>query len=127
MGRADFSTLQTKAAVLTAMGRDADADTVMDRAIQLPETDARSVHQYGTRLLAAGRKDRAMRVFEANRRLHPADKFWPYVGLARGYTALGDRKAAIASWDVALKHVPPDQQGNVPNIQKAVQALKSSS
>ena len=35
-GRADFSTLQTKAAVLTAMGRDADADTVMDRGIQLP-------------------------------------------------------------------------------------------
>jgi tetratricopeptide (TPR) repeat protein len=125
-GRADFSTLQTKAAVLTAMGRDAAADTVMDRAIQLPETDARSVHQYGTRLLAAGRKDRAMRVFEANRRLHPADKFWPYVGLARGYTALGDRKAAIASWDVALKHVPPDQQANVPNIEKAVQSLKSS-
>ena len=31
-GRADFSTLQTKAAVLTAMGRDADADTVIDRA-----------------------------------------------------------------------------------------------
>ena len=126
LGRADFSTLQTKAAVLTAMGRDADADTVMDRAIQLPETDARSVHQYGTRLLAAGRKDRAMRVFEANRRLHPDDKFWPYVGLARGYTALGDRKAAIASWDVALKHVPPDQQANVPNIEKAVQSLRSS-
>jgi len=126
LGRADFSTLQTKAAVLTAMERDADADTVMDRAIQLPATDARSVHQYGTRLLAAGRKDRAMRVFEANRRLHPTDKFWPYVGLARGYTALGDRKAAIASWDVALKHVPPDQQANVPNIEKAVQSLKSS-
>jgi hypothetical protein len=55
-GRADFSTLQTKAAVLTAMGRDADADTVVDRAIRLPDTDARSVHQYGMRMLAAGRK-----------------------------------------------------------------------
>jgi hypothetical protein len=125
-GRADFSTLQTKAAVLTAMGRDADADTVVDRAIRLPDTDARSVHQYGMRMLAAGRKDRAMQVFEANRRLHPADKFWPYVGLARGHTALGDRKAAIASWDVALKHVPPDQQANVPNLERAVQALRSS-
>jgi len=65
-------------------------------------------------------------VFEANRRLHPADKFWPYVGLARGYTALGRRKAAIASWDVALKHVPPDQQANLPNLEKAAQALRSS-
>ena len=125
-GRADFSTLQTKAAVLTAMGRDADADTVMDRAIQLPETDAPSVHRYGLSMLATGRKDRAMRVFEANRRLHPADKFWPYVGLARGYTALGRRKAAIASWDVALKHVPRDQQANLPNLEKAAQALRSS-
>ena len=65
-------------------------------AIQLPEIDARSVHQYAMRVLAVGRKVRAMRVFEANRRLHPADKFWPYVGLARGYTALGDRKAGAA-------------------------------
>lgn len=125
-GRADFSTLQTKAAVLTAMGRDADADTVMDRAIRLPDTDARSIHQYGLRLLGGGRKERAMRVFDANRRLHPADKFWPYVGLARGYTALGDKKSAIASWDVALRHVPPDQRANVPNLERAVQALKTS-
>ena len=108
------------------MGRDADADTVMDRAIKLPDTDAPSVHRYGLAMLAAGRKDRAMRVFEANRRLHPADKFWPYVGLARGYTALGRRKAAIASWDVALKHVPRDQQANLPNLEKAAQALRSS-
>jgi tetratricopeptide (TPR) repeat protein len=98
----------------------------MDRAIQLPETNARSVHQYGMRMLASGRQDRAMRVFDANRRLHPADKFWPYVGLARAYTALGDKKSAIASWDVALKHVPPDQQANVPNLERAVQALKTS-
>ena len=65
-------------------------------------------------MLATSRKDRAMRVFEANRRLHPADSSGRAWGLARGYTALGDRKAAMASWDVALKHVPPDQQANLP-------------
>jgi tetratricopeptide (TPR) repeat protein len=125
-GREDFSTLQTKASVLLAMGRETDADTVMDRAIRLPDTDARSVHQYGMRTLAAGRKERAMQLFQANRRLHPADRFWPYVGLARGYTALGDKKSAIASWDVALKNVPPDQKPNVAVFQRALDALRST-
>jgi tetratricopeptide (TPR) repeat protein len=125
-GREDFSTLQTKASVLSAMGRETDADTVMDHAIRLPDTDARSVHQYGMRTLATGRKERAMQVFQANRRLHPTDRFWPYVGLARGYTALGDKQSAIASWKVALENVPPGQKPNVAVFQRALEALRSS-
>ena len=39
-GQEDFSTLQTKAAVLTAMGRDAEADTTMEKAMHLPTTEA---------------------------------------------------------------------------------------
>ncbi|AHG88288.1 Protein of unknown function DUF2911 [Gemmatirosa kalamazoonensis] len=126
-GRADFSTLQTKAAVLTAMGRIADADTLMDRAIRLPDTDVRAVHQYGMRTLAAGRTDRAMAVFLANRQLHPDERFWTYAGLARGYAALGDRKRAIASWETALRNVPPDQRANQPNLERALDALKRGS
>jgi hypothetical protein len=126
-GRMDFSTLQTKAAVLSAMGRDADADTVMDRAVRLPGTDVRLVHQYGLRTLAAGRTARAMEVFRANRRLHADEKFWTYAGLARGYAALGDRKRAIASWETALRNVPPDQRANRANLERALEALRRGS
>ena len=49
-GREDFSSLQTKAAVLTAMGRESEADAAMDKAMRLPATEAISIHQYGMRL-----------------------------------------------------------------------------
>jgi tetratricopeptide (TPR) repeat protein len=126
-GRMDFSTLQTKAAVLSAMGRHADADTVMDRAMRLPATDARTIHQYGLRTLAAGRTARAMTIFRTNRQLHPTERFWTYVGLARGYTATGDRNAAIASWKTALKNLPAEQQANRANLERALQALRAGS
>jgi Protein of unknown function (DUF2911) len=125
-GREDFSTLQTKAVVLHAMGRDADADTLMDRAIRLPGTPARGVHQYAMGLLSSDRKDRAVEIFQLNRRLHPDERFWTYLGLARGYTAVGDKKKAIANWEITLRNVPPNLTANVPAFQKALQALKEA-
>ena len=97
-GKRDFATLGTKAAVLTAMGRVADADATMAEAMALPGTDALPVHQYGMRLLTAGRTDKAMEVFKLNRQGHPAEPFFTYLGLARGYTAVGDKPNAISNW-----------------------------
>jgi Flp pilus assembly protein TadD len=51
IGYEDFSTLQTKAAVLTAMGRDMEADKVMQKALQLPGTDAYSIYALAMGLL----------------------------------------------------------------------------
>jgi len=125
-GVEDFSTLQIKAAVLHAMGRDADADTTMDHAVRLPSTNARGVYQYGASLLASGRAARAMTVFKLNQVLHPDDKFWTSLGLARGYAATGDKKGAIANWEIVLRNVPPAQRGNVPFFEKALQALREN-
>jgi len=125
-GVEDFSTLQVKATVLHAMGRDAAADTTMDQAVRLPSTNARGVYQYGASLLAAGRAPRAMAMFKLNHELHPDDKFWTSLGLARGYTATGDKKNAIANWEVVLRNVPPAQKGNVPFFEKALQSLREN-
>lgn len=126
MGREDFSTLQTKALVLHAMGRDSVADSVMDRAIRLPGSAASATYQYTAGVLADGRKDRAVTLFQLNRRLHPEEQFWTYLGLARGYTATGDRKKAIANWDIVLQHVPANLSASVPAFEKARQALKDA-
>jgi tetratricopeptide (TPR) repeat protein len=123
-GQRDFSTLGTKAAVLTALGRTAEADVTMSEAIRLPGADAFPVHGYGMRLLAAGRTDKAMEIFQFNRTQHPDEPFWTYLGLARGYTVLGDKKSAIVNWEVALKSVPPSQKGNLPAFERALAALK---
>src|SRR5262249_25738280 len=50
-GREDFFTLRTKAAVLRAMGRDGEADGVMEKAGGMPGTPALPIHQYGMTLL----------------------------------------------------------------------------
>jgi hypothetical protein len=123
-GREDFSTLRTKAAVLTAMGRDAEADATMEKALHLPVADAGAVHQYGMTLLRAGKKDKAMAVFKLNAQQHPEEKFTTFVGLARGYTAIGDKENAIRNWETALRNVPEDQKSNLPAYEKALKELR---
>jgi tetratricopeptide (TPR) repeat protein len=125
-GREDFSTLQTKAAVLHAMGRGSEADVVMDKALHIPGTAALPIHRYAATLVVAGRNEKAMEVYRLNRELHPDDTFVTFVGLARGYTAIGDRKHAIANWELALRNIPDDQKQNRPIYEKALKALKDS-
>ena len=127
LGRQDFTTFATKASVLQALGRDADADTTMDRAMHSEGASVIGIYQYGASVLAAGRKDRALDAFKLAHTLFPADKFWPYVGLARAYTALGDRKNAIASWETVLQNVPPSQATAKPRFEAALKALKAGS
>jgi len=124
-GREDFFTLRTKAAVLRAMGRDTEADTVMDKAAGMPDATVMGVHQYGASLITAGKNAKAMEIFKMNRQRHPEDTFVTYVGLARGYTAIGDTKNAIANWELAIKNIPDNQKQNLAVYEQALQALKA--
>jgi len=125
-GREDFLTLRTKASVLRAMGRDGEFETVMDKAAALPGSPVMGIHQYGLSLLAVGKKEKAFELFKMNRRVHPDDTFVTYVGLARGYTAVGDKKNAIANWEIALRNIPDDQKRNLPVYEQALRALKTT-
>jgi tetratricopeptide (TPR) repeat protein len=110
-GHEEFGTLRAKAAVLTAQGKDADAETLMKKAIDMPDATAITVHQYGRSLLNAGKNEKAMEVFQFNAKKNLAnDKFTPNVGLARGYTALGDKKNAIKYWEEAIKNITDAQK-----------------
>jgi len=111
-GVEDFFTLQTKAMVLNAMNNKAEAGAVMDKAIKLPSATVQAIHQYGRTLLAGGQKEKAMEVFQYNAKTHPTEKFTPNVGLARGYTALGDKKNAVKYWELAIQNLPEDQKAN---------------
>jgi hypothetical protein len=123
-GRKDFSTLKTKADVLQAMGRDGEADGIMDEAVAMADAPVIGIHRYGTALIAAGRHDRAMTIFKMNRQRHPEEKFVTYVGLARGYTAVGDTRNAIANWEIAIKNIPENQKINLPVYEQALKALR---
>lgn len=123
-GRKDFYTLKTKSAVLRAMGRDGEADGIMDEAVAMGDAPVIGIHQYGVSLLATGRKDKAMTIFTLNRRRHPDETFVTYVGLARGYAALGDTRNAIANWEIAIRNIPENQKINLPVYEQALKALR---
>jgi hypothetical protein len=124
VGEENFTTLQTKAMVLTAMGKETEAEVIMDKAIRQPTATVQAVHQYGRTLLDAGKKEKAMEVFKRNRQLHPEDTFTTYVGLARGYTAIGDKKNAIKNWETAIKNLPENQKANAAFYESELKKLK---
>jgi tetratricopeptide (TPR) repeat protein len=127
VGHEDFSTLQTKAAVLEAMGRENDADAVMQKALHLPGTAAVTIYAYGMQLLRSGKQTKAMEVFTFNQQQHPEDKYWTYLGLARGYTAQGEKNKAIANWEIVLRNVPPDMISRTAGFQATLKKLKEGS
>jgi tetratricopeptide (TPR) repeat protein len=121
VGQANFTTLSTKAQILDKLSRSAEAATVMATALDLPSAQPIEIHQYGRRLLAQGKSKDALAVFQKN-----AKRFgdtWPvHVGLARGYSAVGDYSAALKHAEIALKQAPDPV--NKKSLEDAVVKLK---
>lgn len=125
-GQENFSSLSTKAQVLTAMNREADAEAVMYKAINHPTATVQLVHQYGRSLLQAGKSQKALEVFKLNAKNNPGDKFTPNVGLARAYATLGDKKTAIKHWELAIKNIPENQKQNLAFYEGELKKLKGA-
>jgi tetratricopeptide (TPR) repeat protein len=121
IGQANFATLTTKAQILEKLSRTDEAAAVMSTALDLPSATPIDLHQYGRRLIAQGKTKEAMAVFEKNAKRF-GDKWPTHVGLARGYSALGDYKSALKHAEVALTQAPDDL--NRKSLQDAVARLK---
>ncbi|HWA33704.1 MAG TPA: DUF2911 domain-containing protein [Cyclobacteriaceae bacterium] len=126
-GKADFSTYSTKAQVLMALGRNDEADAIMDAALKIPGTESFNIYVYSRSLLNAGKKERSLAVALHNLKTHPDEPFWTQLGLARSYAAVGDKKNAIKSWKLALQHVPPSQKQRVPQFESELKKLEGGS
>jgi tetratricopeptide (TPR) repeat protein len=124
VGQENFDALAVKAQLLSALKRESEADAVMSKAIVHPTASIQNVHQYGRSLLAAGKNEKALEVFKLNAKNHPEDKFTVNVGLARGYTAIGDKKNAIKHWELAIKNLPEAQKQNLSFYEGELKKLK---
>jgi tetratricopeptide (TPR) repeat protein len=121
VGQRNYATLSNKGLVLEKMGRTEEAKPVMDEALKLGT--ALQVHLYGRQLIAAGKPARALEVFKQNAERHP--NTWPVsYGLARGYSAMGDYKAALEALLQAQKELPPDDKVNATAIATNIEKLK---
>ena len=121
IGQANFATLSTKAQILGKLSRTEEAASVMAAALESPTASVFEIHQYGRQLLAQGKPKEALAVFQKN-----AKRFgdtWPvHVGLARGYSAVGDYKSALTHAELALKQAPDEV--NRKSLTDAVTRLK---
>jgi hypothetical protein len=92
LGEKNFQTLSTKAQVLSRMNRKDEADALMKEA--LPLGNEQEVHQYARILLRQKRNKDAFDAFRLNYDKHPND-FMTNMGMARGYSGMGDYKKAL--------------------------------
>jgi tetratricopeptide (TPR) repeat protein len=122
IGEANFTTLSTKAEILAKLGRNQEANSIMETAIKLPSATALAIHQYGRQLLAAKKVDEALAVFQYNASRYKDE--WPvHVGLARGYAAKGDTKRALEHAKKAVEQAPDPL--NKQSLEAMVKALES--
>ena len=120
IGVSNFSTLSTKAQVLSKMGRDGEAKTIMQSALHLPGTTSLEIHQYGRQLLNAKKNSEALEVFKFNAERN--GEAWPTnVGLMRGYAANGDNAKALEYAKKAMVQAPDDL--NRKNLEGIVKSL----
>lgn len=120
VGQENFSTLSTLAQAQEAAGQTAEAMKTREKALNHPTADATSLHQYARQLLNQGKKEEAMKVWQLNAKRY--GDAWPVnVGLARGYSAMGDYKKALKHAQLAVKQAPDEQ--NRKSLETAVAKL----
>ncbi len=119
VGQKNFQTLSTKAQILVLQGKKDQADAIMKEALPLGQVN--EVHQYARQLLTQKRTKDAFDAFKLNYDKHP-DVFTTNVGMARGYSAMGDYKKALAFAQKASAQAP--DKLNKDNMDKCVKMLQ---
>lgn len=119
-GEKSFAAWSTKALVLGKLGRDAEAAEVMKKA--LPYGSVVEVHQYARQLLTQKKSKEALEVFKMNYDKNPKG-FTTLMGMARGYSGIGDYKNALKFAEQALAAAPGEDgrkqiQGNIAKLKE---------
>lgn len=119
VGETNFITLSTKADILAKLGRNKEADSVMQKA--LPMGTMQQIHQYGRQLLTQKKNKEALEVFKLNYQKNP-NQFTTLMGLVRGYSANADYQNALKYANMALPLAP--NAANKSNVESMISKLK---
>jgi hypothetical protein len=122
IGRKNFTNLMTLADAQEANGKTADAAKTRDEAMNHPTTTPFDLHGYARQLMAKGKNEEALKVFELNAKRNPG--VWPVnFGLARGYSAVGRYPEALKYAKLALPQAPDEV--NRKSIEGAIKKLEA--
>jgi hypothetical protein len=118
-GEGEILAQTTLARALAANGKEDEATKAWDKAVKLPGATPVQIHMVGRGLLAEGKAQQALAIFQTNAKRYPDQ--WPvHVGLMRGYAAVGDAKKALEEGRLGLKQAPdePNKKGIADAIAK---------
>jgi hypothetical protein len=118
-GSTSFTPWQTKAALLESLGRKVEADEVMKKA--MPYADQLEAYVYASGLITEKRLKEAFDIFKMNYEKFPNTLF-TNLGMAGGYSALGDYKKALV---FAQKALPQARGGNKLEVEKNIRDLEN--
>lgn len=120
IGEKNFSTLSTKARLLSLMGKANDAEAIMKEAAPLGTMT--EVHGYARQLMAAKKMTEAADFFKANYKKYP-NVFTTNMGMVRALSSEGKFKDALKYANAALLQVPDN--GNKLNLEAMIEKLKT--
>jgi Protein of unknown function (DUF2911)/Tetratricopeptide repeat len=118
-GGSNFNAWETKAEILDSMGRKAEAAEIMKKA--LPLADHLQGYTYGMALITANQPRQAFEVMQYIYQKYPNTLF-TNIGMASGYSALGDYKKALPFAEKALAQA---KGGNKILITQSVKDLQA--
>jgi tetratricopeptide (TPR) repeat protein len=118
-GKNIFRPNSTKAQILAKLGRNAEADALMQAS--LPLANMQELQQYGRQLLQQNKPKEALVIYKLNYSKNP-NEFATMVGMARGLSANGDYKQALKFASMALPLAP--NQPNKTFLEAAILKLK---
>ncbi len=115
-----FNALSTKASILGKMGQAAEADKIMQSAVE--NATANELHRYGRQLLTEKKVKEALEVFEKNYKKQ--NGAWPTnAGMMRALSATGDLKKALTYAKAALPQAPNAETKKI--LEEAIKTLES--
>jgi len=121
-GEENFVTLSTLSQLQSLNGHEAEATKTLDKALHHPTATVLQIHVAGRQLLAEGKKEQALVIFQLNAKRYPDQ--WPvHVGLMRGYSAMGDQKKALQEAKLAVAQAP--DEGNRKNLKSLIEQLEA--
>lgn len=111
----NFTNTMTKAGLLEAAGKTADAAELKNKAM-MNATEA-EVNTYGYQLLQRGKNDEAIEVFIKNTKDHP-DSWNVWDSLGEAYGIKGDKELAVKFYSKAYEMAPDNQKNRIKGLLK---------
>jgi tetratricopeptide (TPR) repeat protein len=118
-GSTQFAPYATKAQILSLLGRDDEAMTLIKNSMQY--ASIQDIHYYARQLVSAKKTKEAFDLFKANYAKYPK-QFTTLMGMARGYSAVGDYKSALKYAEQA-QPLAPDSV-NKQGVETAISKLR---